>query len=95
MHEGPYARLPAPRAGLAVLKEFEDSLGRCTSIYVEEALTKTVPSLVSLLRPLVLGSSLQLPAGEGKEVHAIWVLGTAQGPAPSMLGQERARGAAS
>ena len=34
-------------AGLAVLKEFEDSLARCTSIYVEEELQKTVPNLVS------------------------------------------------
>ena len=30
-----------------MLKEFEDSLARCTSIYVEEELQKTVPNLVS------------------------------------------------
>jgi hypothetical protein len=30
-----------------VLKEFEDSLARCTSIYVEDELQKTVPNLVS------------------------------------------------
>lgn len=38
-------------AGLAVLKEFEDSLARCTSIYVEEQLQRTVPNLVGWGQP--------------------------------------------
>lgn len=34
--------------GQAVMKEFEDSLSKCTSIYVEEELQKTVPSMVRI-----------------------------------------------
>ncbi|GAB4822229.1 hypothetical protein N2152v2_009275 [Parachlorella kessleri] len=52
-------------AGLAVLKEFEDSLARCTSIYVEEGLQKTVPNLVTFVKRAE-SAAAQMGGAEGQ-----------------------------
>lgn len=43
---------PQLTAGLALLKEFEESLARCTSIYCDDQLARVAPSLVRTLRTL-------------------------------------------
>ena len=48
-------------AGLALLKEFEEGLSRCTGIYVDELLGRAVPPLVGCGMPWMGGGGGQRP----------------------------------
>ena len=47
-HTSTHSRPAAlPAAGVALVKEFEDSLARCTSLYTDDQLARLAPHLVS------------------------------------------------
>lgn len=57
-------RARPPAAGLALLKEFEDSLARCTTLYCDDQLARVAPALVRsrTADPLALRTTLSARA---------------------------------